>query len=227
MKKYIILFILTVMGLTISMQIPNFIKLTAHKTGVVSTIRQDIKSTVLATGKIEYTESIEVKSSYPLVPQEIYVSDGDYVKKGDILFSVDTTAVLNQISGMKIAAAMTGSKYSDIDINPNAIPETITSPVDGIVTGINILENQLMPPDKTAVTISNGNGLQVRAMLSENIISSVKLGQRVEITGNGFKGKTYSGKVVFIANEAKEILNGTAYETVVEGIIALIIPTGI
>ncbi|HHW46431.1 MAG TPA: efflux RND transporter periplasmic adaptor subunit [Clostridiales bacterium] len=221
MRKYVILFVLTVIGITISLHIPNFAKLTAQKTGVVSTFRRDIKSTVMATGKIEYTESTEVKSSYPLVPEKIYVSEGDYVKKGDILFSVDRSAVSDQISSMKLAAAMAGSKYSDVDINLNAIPERITSPVDGIVTSINATENQLILPDKTTVTISNGNGLQVRAMLSENIISSVKIGQHVEITGNGFRGKTYSGKVAYLANEAKEVLNGTTYETVVEGIISI------
>lgn len=222
MKKYIILFVLTVIGLTISLQIPNFVRLTAHKTNIVSTTRQDIKSTVLATGKIEYTESTEVKSSYPLVPQKIFVSEGDYVKKGDVLFSVDRSAVSDQISGMKLAAAMTGSTHSDyMDFNLSAIPQKITSPVDGVISNINISENQLIPPDKTAITISSGNGLQVRAMLSENIISSVKLGQRAEITGNGFRDKTYSGTVVYIADEAKEVLNGTTYETIVEGIISI------
>lgn len=55
----------------------------------------------------------------------------------------------------------------------------------------------------------------VKASVSENYISKIKVGQSAVITGNGFEGE-YSGTVEEIASEAKKEYVGTTEDTVVE-----------
>lgn len=71
-------------------------------------------------------------------------------------------------------------------------------------------------PSAPAVVIKNGNGMQVRLSVDESQISDLKTGQKVQVSGVGFKNSLYSGSVLSVSNEAKQTLLTTGQETVVD-----------
>lgn len=74
----------------------------------------------------------------------------------------------------------------------------------------------LISPSSPAVVIKNGNGMQVRLSVDESQISDLKTGQKVQVSGVGFKNSLYSGSVLSVSNEAKQTLLTTGQETVVD-----------
>ena len=67
-----------------------------------------------------------------------------------------------------------------------------------------------------AAVIQNGNGMRVRLSVDESQIADLKKGQKVQISGVGFKNSVYSGSIVSISSQAKQMLLTTGQETVVE-----------
>ncbi len=67
-----------------------------------------------------------------------------------------------------------------------------------------------------AAVIRNNNSVQVRLSVDESQISDLKVGQKVQISGVGFKNSVYSGSIKSISGEAKQTILTTGQETVVE-----------
>ena len=57
--------------------------------------------------------------------------------------------------------------------------------------------------------------------VSETKIADIETGQKVEITGNGFKNNTYYGKVKSIGSEAKQVVTTSGQENVVEVVVTI------
>ena len=94
------------------------------------------------------------------------------------------------------------------------------------MTDVAVSAGKLLLPGQTALSLSGTEGLQMRATFSENIISSVSIGQPAKITGNGFLGTACTGQIVSLNESAKQIVRTTGTETVVEGIISVDQPAG-
>lgn len=116
----------------------------------------------------------------------------------------------------------TGSLEQYIASNSNImekniyIPETIVSPVSGIISEINIKNNVLTSNSKPIITIGNPNSLKVIASVNEALIQQVNVGDEVIITGNGFKNITYYGVIKKKHPKARRNLVGNVYEAVVD-----------
>ncbi|MEG2295233.1 MAG: efflux RND transporter periplasmic adaptor subunit [Oscillospiraceae bacterium] len=171
-----------------------------------------------------------------------YILKGDVIASVD---SQTTLAVVSNQSGSNIsesdeeailsAASLYGisaenvrklrelgglDKYIESSINEKQndiyIPEKIISPVEGIISEINIKNNVLSSNTKPVITIGNPNSLKVIASVNESLIQQVKVGDKVVITGNGFKGKSYEGVVIKKHPKARKNLVGNVYEAVVD-----------
>lgn len=89
----------------------------------------------------------------------------------------------------------------------------IRSPINGTI----VLSNARVGIPATAATplfvIEDTNNLEIEVGISEYDISEIKLGQKVKVTGEAFKGKEIDGEVSFIAPSATIITTGTGKET--------------
>jgi HlyD family secretion protein len=79
---------------------------------------------------------------------------------------------------------------------------TITAPISGEITAINVLPGDAVSQGTTVITMLDPNSLEAQVAVDELDISKVKVGQDAQITVNALPGKTYAGKVVFIAPTA-------------------------
>ncbi len=163
-----------------------------------------VEDTVICSGKIQYKDTYEVTPTTAGVVKEIFVSKGQYVNKGDKLFTMVTD--LSSLSS-NIAEKITDT------IDKSTI--TVTATESGTVLNIGIDESDTVVTTQTAITIANISDLCVDIPVSESKISEIQTGQSVKITGSGFD-KIYTGTIDDIDNVAKQVVTTTGKETAVD-----------
>jgi HlyD family secretion protein len=80
---------------------------------------------------------------------------------------------------------------------------TIKAPMAGIVTARNLEVGELVSAGSTVMTISQLNTVNLTVYLPENRYGQVQLGQKVSISVDSFPGRTFTGQVQFISDEAE------------------------
>ena len=79
----------------------------------------------------------------------------------------------------------------------------IRSPLAGVVTVKHRDPGEIVPAGAPVVTVMNPGDRWVRIFIREDAIGAVTLGQPAVITADTYTGKTYHGRVTFIASEAE------------------------
>jgi HlyD family secretion protein len=79
----------------------------------------------------------------------------------------------------------------------------ITSPIDGVVLVKSAEAGEVLAAGTTVVTIGDLEHPWLRAYVNETDLGRVKLGQKVKLTTDSYKGKAYWGTVSFISSEAE------------------------
>lgn len=176
---------------------------------------------VSCMGKVERTGSSNVSVDRAGIASSISVSPGDVVREGQTLGQVTTMpAGSSQQDAVAAYASLMSGETPDISLETN----DLISPIDGTVTSVAIEPESYVRAGQTAVVISSGNGLQLRLTVGESQISDLRVGQRAEITGVGFRDSVYYGTITEIADEATQTISGTSQETVVEVIASVEAP---
>lgn len=174
---------------------------------------QAVEKTVSCSGKIEAVESQKVYADTACIAQDVYVQAGQEVKKGDLLFTVDVEATRQAL------ASLGGSSVSGQV--PENLENEVTAPVAGVVTSLNVESGGLVDASNPCVEIAPDSSLQVKVAIHERDLKKVKVGQAVKVSGVAFEKQTYHGVVKSIATSARQQLNGTVSETVVDAVISL------
>jgi HlyD family secretion protein len=79
----------------------------------------------------------------------------------------------------------------------------IVAPIGGVVTVKHREVNETVAPGQPVVTLMNPNDRWVRVYVPEHVLGAVSLGARAEIRSDTYPDHNYSGRVVFIAEEAE------------------------
>lgn len=85
------------------------------------------------------------------------------------------------------------------DLQKDLEKTVVKTPIAGTVTSVNAKEGEVLPNNGILLTIEDLDKKIVKAYVSENEINKISLGQKVNITGNSIKGKTFEGSVSYIA----------------------------
>ena len=80
---------------------------------------------------------------------------------------------------------------------------SITAPVGGLVLGRSIHEGELAAPGGTMLTLGDLDKVTLTVYVPEDQLGKVNVGQDVEVKVDSFPGRTFTGKVVAIAQEAE------------------------
>ncbi len=196
---------------------------------------------VNCSGEIMPAREMEIYCAVPVYATEVLVSVGDRVEAGQTLAIIDTeisgavgagntggardqdySDMLEQYGLDSEAAAKLLAGYSStamstekVEYQQYDIPQVLTAPMSGIITGTNISAAVLTDNTKPLFTVADDSSYGVRLFAGESDISKVSVGDTVEITGAGFSG-TYAACVTKIYPTATKKISGTATETVVE-----------
>jgi HlyD family secretion protein len=79
----------------------------------------------------------------------------------------------------------------------------ISSPIDGVVLVKSAEPGEVLAAGTTVLTIGDIDHLWLRGYITEGDLGRVKQGQKADITSDSFPGKTYPGRVSFIASDAE------------------------
>jgi len=80
---------------------------------------------------------------------------------------------------------------------------TLRAPIAGIVTALPVRVGENVQPGAPLLTLTNLDTVQLTLYVPETQIGRVKVEQRVRVTVDGLPGRTFEGKVHFIASQAE------------------------
>ena len=144
MKKYGWLAAATAVAITGVLTAGSLMKPETVEVKTYTLEERAVEKTVSCTGKIEAAESRKVYTDISCVMQDVPVTAGQQVEKGDVLFTVDVDAT------KQVLATMGG-------VSPDTIPtdnlqHTVTAPVSGIITTLNAAEGEMSDSSKPCGT---------------------------------------------------------------------------
>ncbi|MFC5653552.1 efflux RND transporter periplasmic adaptor subunit [Paenibacillus solisilvae] len=93
------------------------------------------------------------------------------------------------------------SKTTIADLEETETGSTITAPIGGTVTTLSIAEGDSLNPSSDIAEIADYASLQIVVAIDELDISKVKAGQSATVSVEALTDKTFTGKVVKIADE--------------------------
>ncbi len=175
--------------------------------------QKDVYNSIVANGTVTNAGSYEVVFAEDSTIQELYVTIGQSVEKGDIIMKRDAPSASDLLmKGTSTVTEQILSVFSEygITIDTFHLPtvlsnqSTIESPADGIICELNAIEKKTMSGFEVAATIVNFSEMQISVELPEIYLSSVLPGQDVKITGDAFPEKEYTGVVKKIASSARK-----------------------
>jgi HlyD family secretion protein len=77
------------------------------------------------------------------------------------------------------------------------------TPIDGVVLVKAAQVGEILAPGTTVLTIGELAHPWLRGYIAEQDLGRVQLGQKVQVTTDSFPGKSYAGRIAFIASEAE------------------------
>lgn len=226
MKKYVMLTAFTVL---IVAGIIIFGTVTKNSVIQVSTVKVNsltVENSINCSGRVERIETTTVYASAAAQIKNVSVKVGDKVEAGQTLFSAETLQAKTNISdlpsGYESLLNQYGSQLSQLQSQADdTVMQNIVAPVSGVITSLSVANLSYVSVGNPVAVIADDSGLQIRLSVNESQISGIKVGQKADITGVGFKDSSYTGTVKSISSDAKQIVSATGQETVIEVIVSV------
>ena len=184
--------------------------------------KMSVPEGTLAYGIVDDIESVggNIKEfeKYSIVPEisgkvkEVYVSNNDYVKKGQKLFKIDEETYKRSITEGEIDLK---SAYLSLEETKKNLEDySIKSPIDGVVLSKEYKKDDSIDSNSrgtTLMVVANMSKVKFDMEIDELDIAKVKKGQDVEITAEALEGKIFTGKVTSVAEEGTSTNGVTNY----------------
>ncbi len=167
--------------------------------------RGDIESTISTTGTVQPQNRLEVKPPINGRVEEILVSEGNKVKKGELLARLSSTDRAALLDAARSKAEESMAYWEDV-----YKPTSLIAPIDGEVIVRSVEPGQTVNASDAIVVLSDR--LIVQAQVDETDIGGVQLGQLATVSLDAYPAQQVKGTVNHIAYESKVVSNVTIYE---------------
>ena len=176
-------------------------------------------NSIVSNGYIEQRDKNLISIDENGIVETVNFKVGDSVAKGDIIMTINKTEIIPTISAFSIDSNLIGR--SDI-LSTNEEKMTIKSNVDGKIMSIPREVGKGIIKGVPFLSISDTDDYVARINISEKYISSVKVGQKVTLKGDGFNGNL-QGEVESISPVAKKEIDilGSGSDVKVEVVVAI------
>lgn len=187
-----------------------------------------IYTTSPVTGRIEPAQEALIIPMAQGTVNQVNISLGDFVKKGTVLFEIDSaqiSAAYSQASAAYQAAktaynamatlyaegAVSRADLESARANYTAALAARTqtkeaydncrpeAPFDGYITSLNVTVGNQAPTGNIAATVADISTLKIKTSVSEYLVNSVVPGQEVDIFVNTLGDKAYTGIIESIS----------------------------
>ncbi len=169
-------------------------------------------------GNVQGIEQVDIRSSLPIDVTGILKSEGDRVKKGDVVirlardrrgnafhqYALAKQALENAkndlermenlykegaVSGQMLEQARLGYKNAKAQYNEAVSMVDLISPIDGVVTMVNVSEGSSVVPGVPLATVAAIDRVRIRCYVGYDEVNQIKVGQKALIRtsplGNG------------------------------------------
>ncbi len=114
---------------------------------------------------------------------------------------LDTETLLGQKKTLEAQVRQAGASLSAVETQLSH--SRLYAPISGVILVKAREAGEVVSAGTPVFTLGVMERLWLKAYISETDLGRVKLGQKAEITNDSYPGKTYEGKVNFIASEAE------------------------
>lgn len=186
-----------------------------------------ISNEIHAIGSLT-AKTVEVSAEMPGYVKAILFKDGTFVKAGTPLIQLDDTEYIAKHETADAQLSYTQKNYKRMStlgergiipqdtidqlqstlLEKKALDEQaetqlakmkLTAPFDGIVGECKVNPGNYVSVGQSVVTLTDKKNLRVEYNVPETFLPYLVLGQTVVITTNAYPGKTYTGKLSYIA----------------------------
>ncbi len=215
MKKSIIVILATVIILSVMwINASKEEKTPVFDVYTISPQKKHIYDYVNAEGRIKEGTKRDIYVKKLAQIGDIFVKEGQTVKKGSPLFEI------NPIEGEFSSENYNIDEYQVFEIFEEygfKMPDKddfsfitdeesiVTSPIEGIITDINIQKGENVNVIKKLVSVSDFSDLYIDTLIPEAYSTRIKPGAEVKITAEAFGDTSYSGKIESVSPVAKYI----------------------
>ncbi len=143
----------------------------------------------------------------------VYVENGDYVNKGDVLFTLKSDSVTNSIKNSDLQYR--SSSLSLQETRDGLEDYSLTSPINGTVLTKNKKAGDTIDRNsstQTLMVVADISKLKFVLSIDELDISKVEVGQEVKVTCDALEGEVYYGEITNVSVEGTSTNGVTVYE---------------
>lgn len=197
--------------------------------------RGTVESSIEGTGTLQPSERYVLKSWSTGTVQEVYVTEGTPVKKGDPILLVTNEKATSQAKAATLNWELAQSALQDLinplseddydrrtaelkveecrislqDIQEQQDKLLVKAPFDGTILDTELELGQRVNSNVVAATFATTDDVEIVAEFSEKDINSISVGMEADIFVNGVN-RTYTGKVKEIAFETSDMNDANA-----------------
>lgn len=166
--------------------------------------RGDLQQTILSAGTVQPENRLEIKPPIPGRVEEVLVSEGQQVHKGQILAWMSSTERAALLDAARSKGNSELKKWQEY-----YRPTPVMAPISGTIILRSVEPGQTFTNNDSIFAISNR--LTVKAQVDETDMAQIKLGLLADIILDAYPDIKTPGKVDHIAFEAKTVNNVTTY----------------
>ena len=195
---------------------------------VTEVVRENIQNSSPIIGRIAAVEEVSIIPKFPGEVKNVYVSMGDKVKKGDLLFTMDDTQMQSSYSqanevylNAKLNYDRINALYSEGAVSKQQLEQVqlqyetskqsmlmaadglsnskVVSPISGYVTSMNAVVGGIASQAMPAASISNISQVQIKASVSENLINKINVNDKVKVLVSSVQAAPFIGTITALS----------------------------
>lgn len=195
---------------------------------VINASLTTIESTSPLTGRLKPVEEVSLVPKAPGEVTSVYVNLGDKVAKGTVLFEMDKTQMatsynqakasyndakvnLDRMATLYDEGAVSLQQYEQAKTQFTIAREsytaasdginnyTITTPIDGYVTSINVSVGTIASQGIPSATIANIDKLEIETSVSESMINKINVGDKVQVLVESVSDEAFVGTITALS----------------------------
>lgn len=164
------------------------------------------------SGTIECEDVQNVSPEISGTVSKVYVSNGDYVNKGDTIMTLTSDTISDNIKNSAIQYKSSGISLQE---SKDSLDDySITSPIDGTVITKNAKAGDTIDRStstQTLMVVADISKLKFSLSIDELDVSKVAVGQEVRITCDALENEEYIGHITNVSVEGTSTNGVTVY----------------
>lgn len=219
----------------------------APKTPVFISVveREDFSDEIEALGTLQSKENVELTSTVMELVKDINFTDGQRVKRGDVLLKMDSEGEValraeessrleearRQVNRIKPLLANRAASKSALDeaelqlqttqarlneLDTRIEKRTIRAPFDGVLGLRNISVGALMQPGTLITTIDDDSVMKLDFSVPEVFLTDLKPGVKIQARASAYPDEVFSGEIRSISSRVNPVTRAIAIRALLQ-----------